>query len=43
MTEVSFFCAGGITALLHARDTIKDVFGGTDAALAQIVAIPSTP
>lgn len=27
MTEVSFFCAAGITALLHARNTIKDVGG----------------
>jgi len=27
MTEVSFFCAAGITALLHARNTIKDAGG----------------
>lgn len=27
MAEVSFFCAAGITALLHARNTIKDAGG----------------
>jgi len=27
MTEVSFFCAAGITALLHAHGTIKDAGG----------------
>lgn len=27
MTEVTFFCAAGINALLHARETIKDAGG----------------